>query len=282
MSHVTDHGHDHGREALAERKTGPAKIATQADRYGGELAARFRTLKGLVRATVVEHDALRLSAEALADPRRDFAFDDDARKEAAFMRWFRSAMRDEVLEPVGDRRLRQGEHHTAKYVRATYRGGLRHAGRELRAAGVDVPGDAIEATFRAPIHTDQIRTLYRRQFTALEGITTSADTEVSRTLTEGLLSGENPRDVADDLNDRVDAIGVTRGRVLARSELARSFNLASANRYEQHGVDRVEILTYNPCSQCVDLEAGGPYSVQEVKGMLPLHPNCRCSISPLI
>lgn len=279
-------GHDHGHEALAhnDRKTGPAKIATLAGRYGGELSARYRTLKGLVRQTVESADALRLNQDALASPRGDFGFDDDDRKEAAFMRWFRQAQRDEVLEPVGDAALRNGRHYTAKYVRSTYRGGLRHAGRELRAAGVDVPGDAIEATFRAPTHTDQLRTLYRRQFTALEGITSAVDTEVSRTLTEGLLAGENPRTVARDLNGRADSIGVTRGRVLARTELSRSYNAAAAGRYQEYGVKMVEILVSDPCPTCEALRAGGPYPVEKAAGLIPgrTHPSCVCSISPVI
>lgn len=279
-----DSDHDHGQEALAERKTGPAKIATLAQRYGGALSSRWRTVKGLVRATVVEHDALRLQQDALADPRRDFRFDDDARKEAAFMRWFRTAQRDEVLDPVGDARLRKGQHYTAKYVRSTYRGGLRHAGRELRQAGIDVSQAEVEQAFNAPIHTGELRTLYRRQFTALEGITSAADTEVSRALTEGLLAGENPRTIARTLNEQVDNIGITRGRVLARTELSRSFNAAAAKRYQQYGVGMVRILVADPCPTCQALKAGGPYPVDEAAGLIPgrTHPNCVCSLAPVV
>lgn len=277
-------GHDHGNEALAhnDRKTGPAKIATLADRYGGELASRYRTLKGLVRQTVDRSDALRLNRDALASPRGDFGFDDDDRKEEAFMRWFRQAQRDEVLEPVGDAALRNGRHYTAKYVRSSQRGGLRHAGKELRKAGFDVSDSDVESAFNARIRSDQLRTLYRRQFTALEGITDSVGTDVSRELTEGLLAGENPRDVADSINDRVDSIGVTRGRVLARTELSRSYNAAAAGRYQEYGVEKVEILVSGPCAACQKLKAGDPYPVEKAAGLLPNHPNCVCSLSPVV
>lgn len=289
MAATAHHEHDHDAYAPADEwESGPAKIKTVAKRYEGELARRFRRVRNLVQATVEEHDALRVGdtrmrRDAFAAPVRDFEFTDDASKEAAFREWFDSALRDEVLEPVGEQRLLEGEHYTAKYVRGSYQGGMRHAGREMQDIGMDVSNESIGISFNAPIHREQARVLFRRNFSALEGLNDATGKEVSRVLTEGLARGEGPEPLASELTDRIDDYGITNARVTTRTELARSYTHGAATRYEQHGVGKVEILTHQPCSICEELAAGGPYPVEEARGLIPgrTHPQCVCSISPL-
>lgn len=291
MATTHDHAHSHGHDAYSEWAAGdaPAKVKTVAKRFEGELAKRLRRVKGLVRATVQENDALRLGQDALradayAAPVDDFRFTDNADKERAFRQWFSNALDDEFLEPAGEQQILDGEHYSATYVRSAYTGGTRHADRELRDVGIEVGDDTAAASLRAPIHREQLRTLYRRQFTELEGITRETSRTVSRTLSDSLASGDGPYDAARGLNDRIDAYGITNARRTARTELARSYNHAAAGRYEQHGVEKVEVLTYEPCSTCEALAAGGPYTVQEARGLIPgnTHPNCRCALSPIV
>lgn len=285
------HDHDHSSEydAYQEWDAGgaPAKVKTVAKRLEGELAKRMRRVKGLVRETIATNDALRLGRDALqadayAAPVDDFRFTDNANKERAFRRWFSNALEDEFLEPATEQQILDGEHYTATYVRSAYTGGVNHADRGLRDVGVEVSDETVAATLQAPIHREQIRTLYRRQFSELEGLTDETGRVVSRTLSDSLASGEGPYDAARDLNDRIDAYGITNSRRTARTELARSYNHAATKRYEQHGVQKVDVLTYNPCSQCKEIEAGAPYKVKESRGLLPAHPNCRCSLSPIV
>lgn len=289
-THTHDHSHDHDAYEW-NAGNAPAKVKTVATRFEGELAKRLRRVKGLLRETVQGNDALRLGrdrdalqadADAYAQPVDDFRFTDNANKERAFRQWFSAALEDEFLEPVTEQQILEGGHYSATYVRSAYNGGVRHADRELRDVGIEVADDTVVATLDAPIHREQIRTLYRRQFTELEGITRETTRDVSRTLSDSLASGDGPYDAARDLNDRVDSYGITNARRTARTELARSYNHAATGRYEQHGVDKVDVLTYNPCSQCEEIEAGAPYKVQETRGLLPAHPNCMCALSPLV
>lgn len=231
--------HDHQRTYLSRRDE-PTTTATLRDEYMAAMYTRWRTVKGLIRETVAANDALRLSAR-LARPVRDFRFEQDADKEAAFTEWLGQAMDDEVLEPVPSQAVMNGHHWTGSYARASSQKGIEFANRQLREAGVDSP-DA-EDLFNRPVHQEQLRALYRRNFTQLEGITDAVSQDLSRTLTKALAEGINPREAARRINDRVDAVGLTRARTLARTETMHAHHRHAARRYQDAGVEQVKILT---------------------------------------
>ena len=46
----------------------------------------------------------------------------------------------------------------------------------------------------------------------------------------------------------------------------------------------VEVLTAEDdkvCEDCQDISAGGPYDLDEARGLIPAHPNCRCAFVPV-
>jgi SPP1 gp7 family putative phage head morphogenesis protein len=77
--------------------------------------------------------------------------------------------------------------------------------------------------------------------------------------------------------------------MLARTEIISAHAEASLNSYEEAGLEGVnvkaEVLTAGDdrvCEICADLEDGGPYSMDEARGLIPAHPNCRCVLTPII
>ena len=71
----------------------------------------------------------------------------------------------------------------------------------------------------------------------------------------------------------------TRAEMIARTEHARAVNTGTLQAYANYGVDQVDIITSHDglvCDDCLDLEENNPYTLQEVQGLLPAHPNCRC------
>ena len=274
------HAHPHRTNAQRQDPTQTTGIRRS---YGAALYRRFRSLKGLIRETIVDNDALRLGQRYNARPRDDFHFEQNDRKQSAFMRWLRRAMDDEVLEPAGDDAIQNGQHWTATYIRDASRRGIKNANAELDA---DVA--TVEAVFRAPVHRETIRSLFLRNYSALEGITSAVDREISRVLAQGFVEGVGPRDLASRINERVDSVGITRARTLARTEVVRASNLATLDRLESMGVDEVtaevEILTAQDrrvCSRCRALE-GDVYPIDEARGILPIHPRCRCTWLPVV
>lgn len=281
----------------------PQQTKTLRTRYAGKLYNRFRDIKGLIRESVAANDALRLKtprgqiASRLASPVDDFQAEQNAEKKEAFMRWFRNAVREGVLETLPDGRVRRGEHWTAKYVRAAQQKGTDMADGELKRfasrPGVDVVGPegvgrvgAIRKSWNMPINPDTLELLYTRHYEALEGITAAVDREVSRVLTDGFVEGIGPREMAGRLNGRVDAIGITRARTMARTETIRTANVAATDRYEQAGVNKVRILVADDDRTCdiCNPKDGDILTLEESRGPEgPIyHPNCRCTTAPAL
>lgn len=290
MSATDQAGHAHTNEAQDLTKT----TTLHRRRFAPALRSRFRDLKGLVRTTVgYEHDALRLGrtprrfGEApvgQAEPARRFEFTTDAEAREAFIAWLQDAVDEGVLETKEIERVRDGRHYTATYVRSAYTKGLDHAGTRLNQAGIDIDEATIQQTFNLPLHQDTVAEIYQRTYRNLEEITDAMETEIRRELAEGMARGENPRKVARRLNDRVDAVGITRAETLSRTEISNAYNRASAKRYQQYGVQQVDILTSDPCPVCQALAADNPYPIDVAATLIPsrTHPRCVCTIAPRV
>lgn len=93
-----------------------------------------------------------------------------------------------------------------------------------------------------------------------------------------------------ELADLIKEKGITasdnRATTIARTETAYAYSAGSLISYKKSGVvDAVEWLVYNPCKECEPL-TGMKVKIGEAfkTGILhpPLHPNCRCAISPVL
>lgn len=255
---------------------------------------RFRALKGAIWTTVgYENDALELRQEATAaaddvDSADSFAFRTDAGAREAFLAWLSQQIAAGVLEEITSERVRNGEHYTARYIRSAADRGWSDAAARLRKRGYDVSETELERAFDMPINADQIEMAYTRAYADLENITRAMQTAIRRELSRGLAEGVNPRVMARRLTDRVDAIGITRSKALARTEVIRNYNEFALNRYEREGVEEVgvevEWLTAQDDRVCEECEAldGEQFAIDEARGMIPRHVNCRCAFSPAI
>lgn len=211
-----------------------------------------------------------------------FNFPSDAKKLEAFSGWLREAMDGGILEveldDAGNVVRRAGWQQT--FVDRAYAKGVSHADAQLRAAGAEVAPrfDDVQRTLQLPIHQEKLELLYSRNFRELKGVTDAAGQQMSRTLSEGLARGVNPRRTASILNGRVDAVGLHRSRVIARTETIRAHAEATLTRFEQSGVTEVtakaELATAGDvrvCPFCVGLE-GEVFPIEEARNVIPVHP----------
>ena len=276
----------------ALQQVDPTQTTTlRTKKYKPKLTKRFRALKGAINTTLVENDALRLSETALApddlSPRDDFGFGSNARKQAGFERWLTLQLNEGVLERLPKERVLDGQHFTAPFVRAASRRGTNHALQTIAQSDVatnyDVSEVDLSEAFNTGVHQDLLKSVYLRNYRALEGITADVDKEISRVLSEGLTQGLGPRDLASNLNDRVDAIGFPRSETVARSETLYAYNEHALTEYERAGVEEIGVAVEwlatedsRICGDCASL-AGTTYTIEEARGLLPYHPNCRCT-----
>lgn len=264
------------------RSTDPSRTKSLRDRYSRNLRGAFSRINTVIREGVIEEDVFGLNGAgeltADVDPPGDYSFRSDDQKVEAFVDWLEDAQANEVLEVI------QEDQNT--YVRNAYERGIKNVHSDLRGQGVDISEDDVARLINQPIHQDKLQQLYTRNFRELKGITEAVDQQVSRELTEGLLQGDNPRDIARRITDRVDKIGKTRATTLARTEILNAHNESALTRYEQVLGDEAEvtveaeILTAQDNRVCDICEPrhGDTMSIDDARANgPPWHPRCRCT-----
>lgn len=222
--------------------------------------------------------------------RGQFDFPSDPRKVREFSSWLDEQVERGVLEVApGERNVSAREAWQNVYVRRAYEKGVNHADSFLVSEGVIAPEQTLDAVFRAPMHADAAGLLYTRAYDELDGVTDAMAQSMRRELTQGLVEGHNPNKIARTLNDRVENIGLHRGRLIARTEVIRAHNEGALNRYASMGdrLDGVTVLAEfssaqdgDVCPVCAALE-GTLMTVREARGRIPVHPNCRCTWLPV-
>lgn len=278
---------------VAAQQTDPTRTKTVRKRFASHLRGRFDAIRWHINRALIDRDVFGLSSpsrtvgltgnvdtdESVTPPPRAWASIRDAEATQRFGDWLSSAMEREILEKYeGDTYVRQG-----------YAKGVQNADTGLRKAGLADPDpSSVQAVIRRPVHRDELERIYTRTYQSLDGVTEATANQMRRELTDGLARGENPRDIARSLNDRVDAIGKTRSTVVTKTSVIRAHSEGTLSRYEQVAGDidvtvKAEHLTAQDrrvCDECAALE-GQEYTIKEARGRIPIHPQCRCSWLPV-
>jgi len=266
--------------------------------YIADFNRRWRKIIDLIVETVVVNNALHLG-EPLSDifelvaaqAAGPFQFRQDAGKVEDFNNWLSNLLDDDVLEVrrSSTGRVTNNSKWQDTFVRSAYSRGLNHAEQALRSQGIPFDSRTVSDLFNAPLHRGALELLYTRQFTDLQGITTEVSDQISRVLTEGLATGQGPLDMARTMRKRIEVIGMTRSKVLARTEIIRVHAESTLNRYQDAGVDQVTVFAEfvtagddRVCQTCQDLETGEAIALNEARGVIPVHANCRCAWLPVL
>lgn len=294
MGAHAEHVHPASHAAVANR-VDPTRTATVRRRFAQHLRARFDAIKWHVRKAILDRDVFGLSSpdrtvgldaanvdtdEDIQPPTRAWAAIPTAEAVARFDTWLDDAMEREVLSKYdGD-----------TYIEHGYLKGVQNADIGLKNSGIVDPEspDNLQAVIRRPVHRRELDRIYTQAYQSLDGITDAAANQMRRELAEGLGQGQNPRKIARSLTDRVEKVGRTRATVLARTEVIRAHSESTLTRFESVAGDvsvtvKAEWLTAGDrrvCPDCAALE-GNEYKIEEARGMLPLHPQCRCTWRPL-
>lgn len=278
----------HGMRANVKKKRAKTKDPQHTlglrRRYEADMYKRFRWLKGQILHKIVKQDGFGIRVN------REFSFGLAAEKVAAFMEWLADAEQNGILEVTQGQSITKSSSSSWQnlYVKSAYQKGLQDAVNNLRKSGATVSQSYIEGAFFRPIHAEKIGLAFTRNFTELKGITQAMDQQISRVLAQGLSEGRNPLEIARLINDRVDSIGITRARTLARTEVSRAHTMASVATYREAGIDGVEVsAAYTTAGDsrvseiCKSLE-GKIFTLDQIETLIPAHPNCRCAALPVI
>jgi SPP1 gp7 family putative phage head morphogenesis protein len=282
--------HTHARRAID-----PTKTTTIRRAFMGDASRRFRELARRIRQVIVDEDGFGLrepdpNVIPLVANRGRFEFPRSSQKVEAFLTWLAQAQAAEILTVTrGTPIASSGRVEWAdKYIETAYQRGIADAGRKLRGAGVEVGESWILGAFNRPIHADRVGLIFTRVYRDLKGITEAMDQRISRTLAQGIADGVGPQQIARDIAADVQTVGITRARVLARTEVIGAHAEATLNGFEEAGIEGVEVESEfatagdsRVCPQCERLE-GRTFTLKEARGVIPVHPNCRCAWLPIV
>lgn len=218
-----------------------------------------------------------------------FEFRSDLDKIKAFQEWLR-----EQFDEVG----LTDEQLWAKYAQAGFVKGAGRAHDETKGSAATVGPDKLEfytggregflqTSLGKQVAVDKVKMLAGRAFDDLKNINHDMSTKMSRALTDGLVQGKNPREVARELVKEVD-LGKTRALVIARTELVRAHAAGQLHAFRDLGVGELGVDVEfsasgkgNMCEECAELD-GTTFGIDEAEGVIPVHPQCCCSWTPAV
>jgi hypothetical protein len=210
----------------------------------------------------------------------------------AFQEWLQNTLAEHLLgtddETVWKAYIAQG---FARGAARAYddvnkrRRALAHTDSEMVPLYEGTKRQFLRDAFRQPVAASKVKLLASRTFTDLKGVTQAMSVKMTRTLTDGLVAGLSPRQIARNLVKDVDGIGIQRARQIANTEIIRAHNEGQLLALEELGVEHVGVMVEwqtarsGVCKLC-SLMAGTVLTIQEAHGMIPRHPSCRCAWIP--
>lgn len=277
----------------------PTRTITLRQRFSSAMTGKFISIRKEIRKLIVDQNFLGAEKKdtntivSLAEDVFVYRWAEEKAKE--FRIWLDKMVDDRILEtyqiPVTRIPGVRGEAYwTDTFIRSAYQSGLSRADAELAKVGVTSVADlgSILGVFNMAIHADRVGLLYSRVFTDLKGVTDTMSAQMSRILALGMAEGLSPETIARNLADRVNKIGITRGRLIARTEIVHSHNLGKLNEYERLEVELGEEILVRWLTAADERvrDSHRPrhnkvYERKKAQSMLG-EPNCRCTIIPYL
>ncbi|MCK5643134.1 MAG: hypothetical protein KAJ19_20160, partial [Gammaproteobacteria bacterium] len=228
------------RKAARKIADDPTKTIAIRSTWNAAFTRRYRALKGDINRFILKSERTTNVA---------FDFQSDPRSVAEFLVWLQGRIDARIF----DNAATAEDLWQNRFIDRSYQRGARVARIELRKQGAPL-GQLLEGIAPAPIaigtaqpalsfglvgtgltqpiHLSALQVLYTRDFAQLRGITNAMSQQISRVLVDSVERGLGAAETARGINDRVDKIGLTRSKLLARTESVRAYNLSTINESE--------------------------------------------------
>lgn len=278
-------------EGLGQRINGVSETGKRnpvPERVGRSNAKRSKT-RGRERTQNRCYELSTTSATTITTNKR-WQFNTTSEQVDNFEEWLKEEYSDLIPEP-GDT-----DAFYEAFVQEGYLKGQGRAFNDVRKAGVSSDNvsdffdgsreEFLRQSFSNPISIDRVKLLTGRVFTDLQGVGVAMAITMKRQLADGLVQGLSPFEVARNLNNTLTSIGRNRAEMIARTEIIRAHAEGQLDAMENLGVKEVGVMVEwrttgddRVCPLCIPLE-GVVLKIAEARGMIPRHPNCRCSWVP--
>lgn len=261
--------------------------------FMSDIARRMRDLNKAIFELVVTEDAfglveskpLQLNTEEPITNAGRYAFLTSDKKLEAFSAWLDSQIAGKVLSIKSE-----------KYVESAYRKGLARAYLDVNKRKLskkpgfymDSQAQFLKDAFTQPETLAKVRLLAVRTFENMKGLTAQQKTQLNRILADGMANGRGVRAIARDMRERVDTLTKSRAMTIARTEIIHAHAEGQLDAFEELGVESLGVQAEwvtagddHVCERCAAME-GQIIPIEEARGKIPLHPNCRCAWVPYV
>ena len=299
------------------RKYDPTGTTRIRQQYVADVGARFDLLERAIRRKIVDekffggHSPVA-NADPFPKPGYQFPLDMSGDRIDDFMTWLGREEAKGGLSPTpgvtGAKTTGLSGNWQNRYVDSTYRKGVVDGYIQMKRAAKDAKltpdspamkairqypsaDNFMNTSMAMPVAVRKLQILHQRQFTELKGITDDMGRRISSVLTSGVMEGRSPVELAVRIA-RETGVSRVRARMMARTEVIRAHAEAKLDTFEALGAEGVttdvEWSTAGDAKVCDACESGSEtsdgeprvFSLAEARGILPLHPNCRCSWIP--
>lgn len=277
------------------RDKDPTKTRAIRERFIREVEVRFNEVILAVQKKLVDENYLQPipekeeNAPLFVMAARKYTYEQAPAKIDSFGDWLDQLVKDKVLSTYRAGGL-VGYGHvnwTDVFIQSAYQQGIADARADLASAGAQLPDmGPVYAAMNRPFHADRAALLYIRAFNDMKGVTEAMKSQMSHELALGMAEGRSPYDIAYKLRDRVEKIGITRGRLIARTEVVRAHNQAALNEYDAlEGIvgEEIKVQWWTALDERVrsthQARHSKVYKRETAMGLIG-EPNCRCALLP--
>ena len=276
-------------------KTDPSRTMLIRKRFDADMTRRFKKISKAVRKLVIEDDAFGLNVNVapfqINVEKQIWRFRTDPKKVEAFRGWLTEQVNQDVLS-VGV----SGDPWLATYVESSYKKGVLRGQQQVYGSLVDSQEKQkliedqqfLKASFAGSEETKRIEAIYSRAWNDLKGVTGVMEQKLSRNLALGLAQGQGPVVIARAMTKDIEGLARTRAVVIARTEVIAAHAEGQLDSYERLGIKEVQVQAEwmtagdnRVCPECEMLE-GATLTIEEARGLLPRHPQCRCCWAPKV
>jgi len=272
-------------------KLDPSRTTLIRRRFVADMKRRFAAIRRAVYQLVVTDDAFGLSDPSQLQinvERAVWRFQSDPQKINSFKRWLKTQVSKDVLQVSGS-----GKPWMSEYIESSYKKAQLRSYEDVygKLADTSLSMESIDSmvgvSLSGPVATKKIELIYTRAFNDLEGVTDAMGQKLSRILANGLSEGRNPRYIARQMTKDIDKLTKTRALVIARTETIAANAESQLDAYDALGIEKVQVMAEwqtagdnRVCGMCGPME-GDILKVEEARGLIPRHPNCRCAWVPI-
>lgn len=208
------------------------------------------------------------------------------------MQEFQRIAREVVYETMG--RARNDPHRgLATMLQAAYLRGLRQAERD--AADMDMElGVQVSPVIYQQDHQTELALLLLLLSSDLDSIVEAVIAAMVTAFADSVRAGEPLSKALSNVRKTVDKVGSKRTAAMTATAIVGAFAAAQLARYAQLGIRSVGavpefqwVTAEKPCPRCARLAAAdngrgrGIYTLEQARGLIPVHPFCRCRWSPV-